>query len=234
MCDYSVRLNWEGRGRRKTDASEEGHISFSAYAFSAGLDAHVQKKITNGESDHLPLSGNYYGPPPSIKESQDLPSAHTKNKKRGKATSSILPPAYAAWDTEGTAQTEILRMKSDKQPVMDITAVLDPGIMAQDLQQTDIFRLIPYEPPGPLNDQQFSRRYERDCDESHRPHHPAFLPVNAGPSQRPNISRLRPSSLFNNGLESPPQSSLDSPTNGSFIEFTVGSEYMTTLSIGKS
>lgn len=226
-CDYSVRLNWDGRGKRKAEIAEEGQVNFSANVFSAGLDAHVQKKVAVEKSGHS-TSNAYHAetPLPNNEESHDLSPAHSNDENVGKASSSILSTNYTTGKNERTAQTEPPQMLLSKKPVIDIT-VIDPCITTRDAQQQDIFRPFSSKPPSPFSAKEYSQSYER--------YHSAHLPTNVGPAQQPTIPRLYRSPTPNSGLESSLQSSLEnSTTNIPFTEFTADGGYIVALSVDMS
>lgn len=223
-CDYSVRLNWDGRGKRKTEPVEEGQINFTANTFMAGLDVHVQRKSEplDKEPAHSQFGIYQYKATTAAEEGhQSFLDAQNNDEDHSTTTSCLLAPTYTAHGRPHSSQLQLLA-KPDKESLMDMS-VIDPSIMARNTPSSDMFRSIPYEPTGQLNDQRFSQSYDRYRDDSYRSN---FLPVNAGQAQQPAISRLRRSPMRSAGLESPSDSGLESPTSGSFIEFTTGSEYL--------
>jgi hypothetical protein len=213
VCDYSVRLNWDGRGKRKAKATNDRQTIFRVDTLSAGFET-PPKETVKIEVSVSPPDENRHDALPSR---QGLVggqiSTHT-NDYGTRQMSKILGPKFATWEMEPP------NIESSKDSATDDTAI-DPILRSRDAQQPcasppfSSFPIFPYKPLNSPYAQPFEQSYERYRDE-----HSLKSPSESGPESPTGSSVVdfasdkRPSKRIRHGY-----SSIE--TNSRFIEMTL-------------
>ncbi|KFY38611.1 hypothetical protein V495_06457 [Pseudogymnoascus sp. VKM F-4514 (FW-929)] len=156
VCDYSVRLNWDGRGKRKAEPAGGRQTIFHVNTLSADFVV-PPKEAVKVEGPVSPPSGVQYGAtPPNQPPAPEQTSIHT-DYQTGKLTN-VPAPKLATWGMEPPS------LDPSKESSSDNTAI-DPVLTGQDTQQSAASPPFQYGPLSSLYTQPFEQSYERYRDE---------------------------------------------------------------------
>ncbi|KFY93990.1 hypothetical protein V498_04092, partial [Pseudogymnoascus sp. VKM F-4517 (FW-2822)] len=198
VCDYSVRLNWDGRGKRKAEPTAGRQTIFHVNTLSADF-AVPSKEAVNIEASISPPNGTHNGAqavnieasisPPNGTHNGARPSSrgrvsaqtstHTDDYRTGKPSTTPIPK-LATWGMDPPSLDFI------KEPSTDNLSI-DPVLTGQDTYQPCSSPPFQHGPLNSLYTQQFEQSYERYRDE--------------------------------HGIKSPSESGMESPTGSSFVDF---------------
>lgn len=149
VCDYSVRLNWDGRGKRKAEPAGGRQTIFRVNTLSADFDV-PPKEAVKIEASASPPNGTHYG-------AAGQTSTHTDDYHTEKPSKTSVPK-LATWGMEPPG------LDSIKEPSTDNISI-DPVLTGQDTQQHCASPPFQYGPLNSLYTQPFEQSYERYRDE---------------------------------------------------------------------
>lgn len=151
-----MRLNWDGRGKRKAEPAGGRQTIFHVNTLSADFVV-PPKEAVKVEAPVSPPSGVQYGAPPSSQPpAPEQTSIHT-DYHTGKPTK-VPAPKLATWGMEPPS------LDPSKESSTDNTAI-DPVLTGQDTQQSAESPPFQYGPLSSLYTQPFEQSYERYRDD---------------------------------------------------------------------
>ncbi|ELR03944.1 hypothetical protein VC83_09022 [Pseudogymnoascus destructans] len=157
VCDYSVRLNWNGRGKRKAEPTGGRQTIFHVNTLSADFDV-SPKEAVKVEASISPPNGTHYGTRPSSREHvADQAPTTTDDYRHTEKHSTTTIPKLATWSMEPPS------LDSIKEPSTDNISI-DPVLTGQDTQQPCASPPFQYASLNSLYTQPFEQSYERYRD----------------------------------------------------------------------
>lgn len=189
-CDYSIRLNWEGRGKKKSDGTASpGQINFSVGTISAG-----PSRPGTGDSSTTPAAGQIQFQAASFGTQHQAFKDDNRPIPRSDNTFATGSPTHYAPDP----QTSTI-----PRPGASDMSVIDPALMGPVGSPATMYQDGFY---GVRPDQQYTQSYER---------YRSLTPTTPISAQPPAISRLRAQGL-EDLVSSPGDSGVRSPSASSF------------------
>ncbi|KAL3417894.1 C6 zinc finger protein [Phlyctema vagabunda] len=189
-CDYSIRLNWEGRGKKKNEGTAgTGQIDFSAGMISVGssrLEAVVSSK-------------------PSLSRNNSHQTSHTSTNLSPPTTSSFEPQISISSRNAPEENTPLSASTTGtREPDTADISMIDPALISEHMPtyQDSIFTGI-----QPRADHQYAQSYERYHSRS------SDTP---GLGQSSAIARLRDNHTSEETHTSPSDTGYRSPSIGTF------------------
>lgn len=153
-----MRLNWDGRGKRKAEPTAGRQTIFHVNTLSADFDV-SPKEAVRVEASISPPNGTHYGTRPSSRgHVADQAPTHTDDYRRTEKPSKATIPKLATWGMEPPS------LDSIKEPSTDNMSI-DPVLTGQDAQQPCASPPFQYGSLNSLYTQPFEQSYERYRDE---------------------------------------------------------------------
>jgi hypothetical protein len=198
VCDYSIRLNWDGRGKRKADEGQG--------RFVVGLSTNTPPTASKTASDVSMATFRFTSQPTSDRGVSPAQSPYQQNNGGQWRSSQIPRSSYTGYE-HTFSSTEM--------------TMIDPGLIGPGNSLQEGCRLARYDRHLDPNDTPYPESQERCPKDRSRSRtgsddNPMFSPM----------TRISPrSNTFPGGIDSPSESGLESPSAGSFIECAPNSEY---------
>lgn len=142
-CDYSVRLNWDGRGKKKPEPTGEGHISFPSAAPPRGFDAHVQDKPASTSSSQL------NGPSYQITLGQTT-AAGALQGYNNNYNSELIPISLQNLKPPTFGQPDLQSSSQPRGPPATRTKATESSVSRNKMNSSGIFTSTTYGPGGLL------------------------------------------------------------------------------------
>jgi hypothetical protein len=204
-CDYSIRLNWDGRGKKKA----EGEGAGGQIIFSSNMITSVLGKPSNEPIVSPAMADTPDGASPSSNNIMDSPdgSLGYVNSQRPSTSGSGAPEPYARYSPSPTSIRYRQPFQQYSNHPSPTSSMIDPILMdhsplAENLSSGPYDRVYP-----PPNDLTYSQSYER--------HHQMATNRN-GLVQQAAIARFRADPIRRSGPPSPSEANAESPGTSIF------------------